>query len=102
VDGVEARVAYGQPADELAAYSASVDLLIVGSRGYGPIGRLVHGSTSQQLARAARCPLVVLTRVVRQAHTRASSRDEQREVTPTAPVARASAAPSTAASRPSA
>jgi nucleotide-binding universal stress UspA family protein len=59
---VEPRAAYGQPAEELALYSASLDLLIVGSRGYGPIGRLVHGSTSHQLARSARCPLLVLTR----------------------------------------
>jgi nucleotide-binding universal stress UspA family protein len=59
---VEPRAAYGQPAEELALYSASLDLLIVGSRGYGPIGRLIHGSTSQQLAHSARCPLLVLTR----------------------------------------
>jgi hypothetical protein len=37
-----------------------VDLLVVGSRGYGPLGRLIHGSTSLQLARSARCPLLVL------------------------------------------
>ena len=36
---VEPHAAYGQPAEELALYSASLDLLIVGSRGYGPIGR---------------------------------------------------------------
>ena len=59
---VEPRAVYGQPPEELALYSASLDLLIVGSRGYGPIGRLIHGSTSQQLARSARCPLLVLTR----------------------------------------
>ena len=46
------------PAEELALYSASLDLLIVGSRGYGPIGRLIHGSTSQDSStRTARCPL---------------------------------------------
>ena len=59
---VEPHAAYGQPAEELAQYSESLDLLIVGSRGYGPIGRLIHGSTSQQLAHTARCPLLVLTR----------------------------------------
>jgi nucleotide-binding universal stress UspA family protein len=62
---VEPRAAYGQPAEELALYSASLDLLIVGSRGYGPVGRLIHGSTSQQLAHSARCPLLVLTRTAR-------------------------------------
>ena len=60
--GVEPHAAYGQPAEELARYSGSLDLLVVGARGYGPVGRLIHGSTSQQLARTARCPLLVLTR----------------------------------------
>ena len=59
---VEPHAAYGHPAEELAVYSASLDLLVVGSRGYGPIGRLIHGSTSQELARTARCPLLVLPR----------------------------------------
>jgi nucleotide-binding universal stress UspA family protein len=63
---IEAHAAYGIAVEELAVYSASLDLLVVGSRGYGPLGRLVHGSTSQQLARVARCPLLVLTRT---AHT---------------------------------
>ncbi|MGH8326255.1 MAG: universal stress protein [Steroidobacteraceae bacterium] len=60
--GVEPHAAYGPAAEELATYSDSLDLLVVGSRGYGPIGRLVHGSTSRHLARTARCPLLVLTR----------------------------------------
>jgi nucleotide-binding universal stress UspA family protein len=65
LEGVEPHAAYGRPAEELALYSASLDLLVVGSRDYGPIGRLVHGSTSQLLANAARCPLLVLTRAAR-------------------------------------
>ena len=53
--GVEAHAAYGHPAEELALYSASLNLLVVGSRGYGPIGRAVPW---QHLARAgAPCPL---------------------------------------------
>jgi nucleotide-binding universal stress UspA family protein len=63
--GVEAHAAYGEAAEELALYSASLDLLIVGSRGYGPIGRLIHGSTSTKLAHTARCPLLVLPRSAR-------------------------------------
>ena len=58
--GIEAHAAYGHPAEELAAYSTVLDLLVVGSRGYGPIGRLLHRSTSRQLARTAHCPLLVL------------------------------------------
>jgi nucleotide-binding universal stress UspA family protein len=64
--GVEPHAAYGVVAEELALYSDSLDLLVIGSRGYGPIGRLVHGSTSQQLARSARCPLLILPRGARQ------------------------------------
>ena len=59
---IDPHVAYGQPVEELALYGASVDLLVVGSRGYGPLGRLVHGSTSIELARNGRCPLLVLPR----------------------------------------
>jgi nucleotide-binding universal stress UspA family protein len=66
LDGVEPHAAYEEAAEELALYSASLDLLVVGSRGYGPIGRLVHGSVAQQLARRARCPLLILTRGARQ------------------------------------
>jgi nucleotide-binding universal stress UspA family protein len=67
--GVVPHAAYGDPAEELAIYSGSLDLLVVGSRGYGPLRRLMHGSTSQELARRARCPLLVLTRAARAADT---------------------------------
>jgi nucleotide-binding universal stress UspA family protein len=62
--GLEAHAEYGDPAEELARFSASLDLLVVGSRGYGPLGRLVHGSISRQLVRVTRCPLLVLPRAV--------------------------------------
>lgn len=65
--GLESHAAYGPPGDELSVYSASLDLLIVGSRGYGPLGRLMHGSTSRHLARTARCPLLVLPRTAQAA-----------------------------------
>jgi nucleotide-binding universal stress UspA family protein len=63
--GVEAQAAYGTAAEELFLFSASVDLLIVGSRSYGPVGRVIHGSTASRLTRSARCPLLVLTRGAR-------------------------------------
>jgi nucleotide-binding universal stress UspA family protein len=63
--GVEAHVAIGAPAEELTVYSASLDLLLVGSRGYGPVGRLIHGGIAEHLARSARCPLLVLPRGAR-------------------------------------
>ncbi len=64
---VEGDVTYGDPSEELLSLGDQVDLLVVGSRGYGPVGRLLHGSTSNQLARRARCPLLVLPRSVARA-----------------------------------
>lgn len=60
--GVEPHAALGDPAEELALYGASVDLLVIGSRGYGPVGRMLHGHTSLTLAGTARCPLLILNR----------------------------------------
>ncbi|HTX09211.1 MAG TPA: universal stress protein [Solirubrobacteraceae bacterium] len=64
---IEAHATAGPAAEQLASWSASVDLLLVGSRGFGPIGRLAHGSTSRKLTCRARCPLLVLTRTRRTA-----------------------------------
>jgi nucleotide-binding universal stress UspA family protein len=63
--GVEPHAAFGDNAGELALYGASVDPLIVGSGGYGPVGTLVHGSTSRRLAHISRGALLVLTRSAR-------------------------------------
>jgi len=62
IGDVEPHGAYGHPGEELARWGDTVDLLVVGSRGYGPLGRLVHGSTSRALVQAAHCPVLVLTR----------------------------------------
>jgi nucleotide-binding universal stress UspA family protein len=62
LDGIETEVELGYPDEELTRHSRNVDLMIIGSRGYGPLGRLVHSSVSRHLARTAHCPLLVLTR----------------------------------------
>ncbi len=62
LDGVAGQVAVGLPGDGLTAFTDEVDLLVVGSRSYGPLRRLMFGSTSAHLARTARCPLLVLPR----------------------------------------
>ena len=59
---VEGRAVYGLAGEELAAFGEEVDILVVGSRGYGPVKRLVLGSTSDYLERHARCSLLVLPR----------------------------------------
>ena len=62
LEGVEGRAVYGLTGEELAAFSDELDLLVVGSRSYGPFKRLVLGSTSDYLERHARCSLLVLPR----------------------------------------
>jgi nucleotide-binding universal stress UspA family protein len=59
---VDGRAAYGLTGEELASFGEEVDILIVGSRGYGPMKRLVLGSTSDYLERHARSSLLVLPR----------------------------------------
>jgi nucleotide-binding universal stress UspA family protein len=59
---VEGRAVYGLSGEELAAFGDEVDILVVGSRSYGPVRRLVIGSTSDYLERHARCSLLVLPR----------------------------------------
>jgi nucleotide-binding universal stress UspA family protein len=61
-EGVEGRVAVGTAAGELAAFGDELDLLVVGSRGHGPVRRLILGSTSVQLTREARCALLIIPR----------------------------------------
>jgi nucleotide-binding universal stress UspA family protein len=52
----------GEPAQELARASADVDLLVAGSRGYGPVRRVLLGSVSSRLVREAQSPLLLLPR----------------------------------------
>ena len=65
LEGLQGDAIAGDPGEELAAFSAELDLLIAGSRSYGPLGRLFAGSTSNYLARHAHCPLLVLRRSAR-------------------------------------
>ncbi len=60
---VDHKAVYGLPGEELARFGDEVDLLLVGSRGYGPMRRLVLGSTANYLQRHARCALLVLPRL---------------------------------------
>jgi nucleotide-binding universal stress UspA family protein len=60
LDGVHGEAIYGQVGPALTRWSASLDLLVVGSRGHGPVGRLVLRSTSVYLGRHAHCPLLVV------------------------------------------
>jgi hypothetical protein len=40
-------------------------VLVLGSRGYGPLRAVLPGSVSRRVMREARCPVIVLPRGVR-------------------------------------
>jgi nucleotide-binding universal stress UspA family protein len=61
-DEGDVEVILGSPVPELARRSRELDLLVVGSRSYGAVRRLLLGSTSTRLVREVACPLLVLPR----------------------------------------
>jgi hypothetical protein len=86
---MEGEVVAGDPARKLLRFAAELDLLLVGSRSDGVIGRLLDGSISDYLARRSDCPLLVMPRSAeRGAHGVASVAEEPR-ATPSGEQARA-------------
>ena len=59
---VEPDVSVGDPADFLIAASERLDLLICGSRGYGPTRAVLLGGVSRRVSSEAHCPVIVLPR----------------------------------------
>jgi nucleotide-binding universal stress UspA family protein len=57
----------GDPAEQLAERSAGVDLMVVGSRGYGPLHSVLVGGVSGRLMRTAHCPTIVVPRGIESA-----------------------------------
>jgi nucleotide-binding universal stress UspA family protein len=62
---VEGRFLVGSAREILAAESAELDLLVTGSRGYGPRAAILLGGTTHALMRTAACPGLVLPRGTR-------------------------------------
>lgn len=61
--GVERRRSDGGAADVLVRECEDdVDLLVLGSRGYGPLARVLLGSVSRRVAQDAPCPVLVVPR----------------------------------------
>ena len=50
------------PVIALEQFSNEVDLLVCGSRGYGPLGSVLLGGVSRRLAHRAACPVIVVPR----------------------------------------
>ena len=61
---IEPDVSVGDPAEFLIAASEQLDLLICGSRGYGPARAVLLGGVSGRVVNEARCPVIVLARGV--------------------------------------
>ena len=58
----ESRVLTGDPAARLTEASGEFDLMVVGSRAWGPLKRTLLGSTTRKLIRSCACPVLVLPR----------------------------------------
>jgi nucleotide-binding universal stress UspA family protein len=54
--------AAGHPAEILAEASEELDLLVLGSRGYGPLHSVLVGGVAGRVVREAACPVIVLPR----------------------------------------
>jgi nucleotide-binding universal stress UspA family protein len=54
------------PADVLLRISRNVELMVCGSRGYGPLRSVLLGGVSRRLVDEASCPVLVLPREMRQ------------------------------------
>src|SRR4051812_21398803 len=52
----------GDPLDVLVRLSEHLDLLVCGSRGYGPVHAVLLGAVSRRIVSEARCPVAVVPR----------------------------------------
>jgi nucleotide-binding universal stress UspA family protein len=57
---VESEILEGDPAQTLAESSTGLALLVLGSRGYGPVRSVLLGSVSAGVAHTAACPVLVV------------------------------------------
>ena len=59
---IDAELHVADAAETLIAISEHVDVLVCGSRGYGPIRSILLGGVSRRLVDGAHCPVLVLPR----------------------------------------
>jgi nucleotide-binding universal stress UspA family protein len=68
VESVESEILDGDPAYRLAESTAGFALLVLGSRGYGPLRSVLLGSVSTDVVRRAACPVLIVPK--REEHER--------------------------------
>jgi nucleotide-binding universal stress UspA family protein len=69
IPGAEVDVLHGDPVPCLAEASSTLDLLVVGSRRYGPLKSTLLGGVSSSLVEHAHCPVLIVPRGVHAADT---------------------------------
>ena len=58
----ERRLLEGDPGEALARFSGNYDLIVAGSRGWGPLRRTLLGSATRKLIDGSGCPVLILPR----------------------------------------
>jgi nucleotide-binding universal stress UspA family protein len=63
-DAIDAQPRFldGRRGEELARQSGAVDVMVVGSRGRGPLSAVLHGGATHTLLAHAACPVIVVPR----------------------------------------
>jgi nucleotide-binding universal stress UspA family protein len=56
----EPLLVHADPAEALTEAASDLDLLVLGSRGYGPVKGTLVGSVSASVMAAAPCPVLVV------------------------------------------
>jgi nucleotide-binding universal stress UspA family protein len=70
----EVSATVGDPGYEMRAFSQAVDLIVVGSRRWGPVARLVTGGVGETLVADARCSVLIVPRPGRSRRVRRTNR----------------------------
>ena len=72
IPGVEGRVAFGSPAEELVAACNQESLLVIGQVGHSALEHLLVGSTAARVVRHAPCDVLVVrkspTEAIKEVH----------------------------------
>lgn len=69
---VRGHLERGSPVDILRRWATDAALLVVGSRGHGPVRRLLLGSVSTGLLDSSACPVMIVTAPARQHRSRSA------------------------------